>query len=389
MSKKILIGVLAGVVAVGAGAAAIGTAVSNNSSDNSGNGTASVGNASSADDNGSDSDNTEASGGGTQQNNAAASAKVEELGLHNPRDPETEKVSFSYVYFGSYPQTEIAAEKTKETKADVDPGLFSKLQAATDWDSNNDIVIDGVKYRRCNGDYVYKSRTTYVRPDSISLSEEHDYKWFSDDDPDTYHYFRYEPVKWKVFEVNDDNLLLTSDKILDLSTYGDNRVQVIDGEYVKNSADSWKTSRIRSFLNGLGADENVVKENYSDKGMLQLMFTSEESSYLIPIESDAGTKDLLTVPSVEDYSGDLGYAHGFAKKKKAENTRRKSFTTDFGGTSYESSILRNEPKNDVINIASVDGTITTLFQSYGLGVLPMARVSLNCPYLQKAEAEEY
>ena len=130
-----MIGILAGVVAVGAGAAAIGIAVANN---NSGNGASSVSNASSAgnqsgSNNANESDNnTETSGGNTEQNNAAESAKAEELGLHNPRDPETEEVSFSYVYFGSYPQTEIAAEETKRTDADVDPELFAKLEAATD-----------------------------------------------------------------------------------------------------------------------------------------------------------------------------------------------------------------------------------------------------------------
>ena len=155
-----------------------------------------------------------------------------------------------------------------------------------------------------------------------------------------------------------------------------------------------QNSKLRTFLNGLGADENAAKFDCKDKGMLQLMFTEDERSYLIAVDTTNGTNDLMTVPSVEDVSGDLGYAHGFYKKKSAESNMRKTFTTDFAGTSFESPLLRNDPKKSsssntlLVYQISTQGDITTIFQDYTLGVLPMVKVSLDCPSLQKVEDEE-
>ena len=236
-------------------------------------------------------------------------------------------------------------------------------------------------------------RTTYLSSGNMRYADESDYKWFSDNDLDTYHYFRYEPVKWRVYEVNENNLLLTSSKMLDLCNYGDNKVDA-DNDYAKVQADSYKNSKLRTFLNGLGADENAAKFDCKDKGMLQLMFTEDERSYLIAVDTTNGTNDLMTVPSVEDVSGDLGYAHGFYKKKSAESNMRKTFTTDFAGTSFESPLLRNDPKKSsssntlLVYQISTQGDITTIFQDYTLGVLPMVKVSLDCPSLQKVEDEE-
>ncbi len=398
MSKKILIGILAGVVAVGAGAAAIGIAVSNN---NPGGSTASVSNASSAgnqsgSNNANESDNnTETSGGNTEQNNAAESAKAEELGLHNPRDPETEEVSFSYVYFGSYPQTEITAEETKRTDADVDPELFAKLEAATDWDSNNDTVIDGIKYRRSNNERIDNIRNiTYSENKEVS-SYQPDYTWFDTDNPKVYHYFRYEPVKWRVLEISDDDLLLAAEKEIDVITYGDNISHIENGETFHNLASSWKNSRARSFINGLGPTENIAKSDFEGKGVLQTLFTEEEKSCLTPFTAADGTSDLLVIPSLDDYSGDNGYQHGFAKKKTKQDSKRKSFSTDYAAYDYRTVLLRDDPhqandtnKTPAAYAVKADGSIGTSYQEVVCGIVPMVRISVNCPYLQKAEAEE-
>lgn len=49
------------------------------------------------------------------------------------------KATWDCVWFGSYPQTEVTA---------ADGAVYTKLQNAGGWDSNADVVIDGVKYRR-------------------------------------------------------------------------------------------------------------------------------------------------------------------------------------------------------------------------------------------------
>ncbi len=52
-----------------------------------------------------------------------------------------QKVTWDCVWFGAYPQSEV-------TSGDI----YNKLKNATGWDENNDIVIDGNKYRRLKGE---------------------------------------------------------------------------------------------------------------------------------------------------------------------------------------------------------------------------------------------
>ena len=101
--------------------------------------------------------------------------------LNNPRTVADssmnakQKVTWDCVWFGAYPQSEV-------TSGDI----YNKLKNATGWDENNDIVIDGNKYRRLKGEDA-----TYTRSD-----EGGHYDW--KDNYKTYHYFKYEPIKWRV-----------------------------------------------------------------------------------------------------------------------------------------------------------------------------------------------
>ncbi len=120
--------------------------------------------------------------------------------LSNPRiekDSNMEagqKVTWDCVWFGSYPQAEVvpsannysAIEKGMLKKGDVveNSSLYNKLRNASGWNSNDDIIIEGKKYRR-----MKMSDATYTDSDSSY------YQW---SDPDTYHYFKYEPIKWRV-----------------------------------------------------------------------------------------------------------------------------------------------------------------------------------------------
>ena len=66
--------------------------------------------------------------------------------LNNPRTvadssmKAKQKVTWDCVWFGAYPQSEV-------TSGDI----YNTLKNATGWDENNDIVIDGNKYRRLKG----------------------------------------------------------------------------------------------------------------------------------------------------------------------------------------------------------------------------------------------
>ena len=107
------------------------------------------------------------------------------------------------VYFGSYPTAEVVdkdafcVEKYAITDVDVlkDENLYTQLRSAA-WE-NDETTMDEYKYRRLKA------------PDDYSESEQH-YKW-----DDSYHYFRYEPIKWRVIKVDNDNITMVADRLLE------------------------------------------------------------------------------------------------------------------------------------------------------------------------------
>lgn len=110
-----------------------------------------------------------------------------------------QKVTWDCIYFGSYPQSEITSK---------DGSVYNKLKNATSWD-NNDTTIDGVKYRRLKGEDATQH--------AYSGSSEQYYDW--NDDYTTYHYFKYEPIKWRVLNKDNNDVFLLSDIALDDQRY--------------------------------------------------------------------------------------------------------------------------------------------------------------------------
>ena len=157
-----------------------------------------------------------------------------------------QKVTWDCVYFGSYPQSEVTSK---------DGSIYNALKNATGWDENNDITIGRTKYRRLKGE----DATRY------SSNEEGEYNW--NGSYKTYHYFKYEPIKWRVLNRNGNDALLLADVALD------------DQEYNTNCEDvTWETSSMRSWLNGYGTSVNQPKTDYSRKNFINSAFTSTQRS---------------------------------------------------------------------------------------------------------------
>ena len=176
--------------------------------------------------------------------------------LNNPRivaDSSMEsgkKVTWDCVWFGAYPQSEV-------TGGDI----YNTLKNAKGWDGNNDIVINGNKYRRLKGEDA-----TYYNTNSSMF----DYNW--NNDYSSYHYFKYEPIKWRVLEVCNGQALLLADKVLDTQEYNKNYENV-----------TWETSSIRSWLNGQGSMFNEPEMDYTKKNFINTAFLKTEQ------ESISGT----------------------------------------------------------------------------------------------------
>ena len=186
-----------------------------------------------------------------------------------------QKVTWDCIYFGIYPQREVIADEAsydaifrgndsetgyynKDTDVIEDAALFSKLENATGWDSNGDITIDGSKYRR-----MKKSDATYGTSES-----DYYYNW---KDATLYHYFKYEPIKWRVLDVNGTDAFLLADRALDDQPYLD------DHPYNKEWVSvTWEKSTMRSWLNGYGSSENTSGTDYTGSNFINSAFTSSQ-----------------------------------------------------------------------------------------------------------------
>ncbi|MBD5134753.1 MAG: fibronectin type III domain-containing protein [Lachnospiraceae bacterium] len=246
----------------------------------------------------------------------------DEIVLHNPVvDMDAmcagQKVTWDCVYFGSYPQTEVKAGDSE----------YEALQSAEGWDDNGDIVmndnvinnnvVNGTKYRR-----ILKGDATYATSGSGSY-----YDW---EDSATYHYFRYEPVKWRVLETDGSNAMLLSDIALD------------DRKYNTEEKDTtWETSTIRSWLNGYNADINQERINYVSSNFIDSAFTPEEQSAIVDtnvinnnnlnydIEGGNNTTDKLFLLSESEVCTDTASIYGFAQDRENYDEARRCKISDY------------------------------------------------------------
>lgn len=141
--------------------------------------------------------------------------------IHNP-----ENGIWSYIYFGSYPQTEVAGDD-----------LTDAIKNAS-YDANGDATVDGEKYHR-----IYTRRYP-----AGTLNES--------DGTDEYFYYKWEPIRWKVLQKTEDALFVMADKGLDYIPY-----------HTAETTVTWDKSWIRDFLNSENTDTlydsgSYIKNNY-------------------------------------------------------------------------------------------------------------------------------
>ena len=221
-----------------------------------------------------------------------------------------QKVTWDCVYFGSYPQSEVTSK---------DGSIYNALKNATGWDSNNDITIGGTKYRRLKGE----DATSHV----IGSSDNSFYNWKDIAGYCTYHYFKYEPIKWRVLNRNGNEALLLADVALDDQEYNTSHTVVT----------SWQISSMRSWLNGYGASANEPKTDYSSKNFINTAFTSTQRnaisttnvvnanniSYGTAGGNNTSDKVFLLSES-EVYNTDTAAKYGFVKSSFTNDEARRS-----------------------------------------------------------------
>lgn len=165
-------------------------------------------------------------------------------------------VADKYLYFGSYPQSEVL---DKEIVNELNK-LVTKLpneKESYDWTNFNyydnneiksfmwfiDIDYNNVKYR---GIYFTKIRYGFTNREGYSFSDEE--RLFPNLLKGTIYWFKFEPIKWMILNKTEEELLLISDLILDHQDYYHNeKERIING--VKIYSNNWEYSNIRKWLN--------------------------------------------------------------------------------------------------------------------------------------------
>lgn len=224
-----------------------------------------------------------------------------------------QKVTWDCVYFGSYPQTEVVESGSEEETAlkgmnryyvtkyqSVSSNSFAAIENAS-YDANGDATVGGTKYRRMKaGDATcYTSGRDYL------------YNW---KDISVYHYFKYEPIKWRILNKKNSEALILADVALDDQKYNTDYTDV-----------TWETSSMRSWLNGYSASSNQPETDYSRKNFLNSAFTFAQRNAI--------------------------------KTTSIVNKNNINYGTTGGNTTFDKVFLLSESEVDNTNIASGYGFI--------------------------------
>lgn len=154
-----------------------------------------------------------------------------------------QNVTYDCVYFGTFPQSEVKS----------DDSVYKKLKDIKSWDANGDATYKGVRYRRLKRTQaVNKGKKGYKASESGVRVDQNYYCWENDK---TYHYFKYEPLKWRVLKTDGKEALILSEKAI---------------TNIENDGESWAYTPYRGFLNSI-TDESEGS-NYKDNGFLHQAF---------------------------------------------------------------------------------------------------------------------
>jgi hypothetical protein len=123
---------------------------------------------------------------------------------------------------------------------------------------------------------------------------------YTSEDRDGDHYFKIEPIAWKVLQNATGKLFLRADKAIDNKKYNETVVSM-----------TWEKSTARSWLNGYAAAQNTNGENYSDAGtnFITKAFTSNEQAKIATTENmeNPANPEYPSIPGGENTTDKIFY----------------------------------------------------------------------------------
>ena len=169
-----------------------------------------------------------------------------------------------YIYFGSYPQSEVtdASLKTSLANAAEDTSGWTSYDYyfcgnVSDFMVYKDVSLDGEKYRGVYFTSYRSTWTTHENPYATPKQLDNGYQ------TNTVYWFKFEPIKWKILSEYDGDAFLCADMILDSQDFYFRKVSSFAYNLFGNN---YGLSHIRAWLNDIfystafnSVEKNAIK----------------------------------------------------------------------------------------------------------------------------------
>ena len=214
--------------------------------------------------------------------------EIENTGTDTPANPVhhceagnkgNDYTDWSYVYFGSYPQTEVTGDD-----------LTQEITGAR-YDAKGDAWVNGTKYRRAGS------------------SDANNTKYFGDSN---YRYFKWERIKWRVMQNNGSTLFVVADRGLDCKDYNETRTSV-----------TWEDCTLRAWLN-----ETFYNTAFSgsEQGAIVPQTVVNDDNPEYGTEGGQNTQDKIYLLSISEV---LNPEYGFCKERLRMSAGRWMKASDY------------------------------------------------------------
>lgn len=225
------------------------------------------------------------------------------------------KVVWKCVWFGSYPQSEVPVKSE----------LYQKLLKEKNWSSDGNITKNGIRYHRMKKEQAF-----------LVSSGKNYYTWSG---KYVWHFFIYEPIKWRVLSVKNDQAYLLSERILDCRPVNIKTAGASDTV-------SWASSTLRSWLNGYGKKANTAGVSYQSSNFREAAFSGAEQALIsgtsrknetaaadnsggLDVKKEGTVSDLIFLPVLSEFSGTEGEKKGFFKGTTGKISSAEATVTDY------------------------------------------------------------
>lgn len=126
----------------------------------------------------------------------------------------------------------------------------------------------------------------------------------------SYHYFRYDKIKWRVLNVQGGEAFLLADKVLECQSY-----------HTKNTAVTWEKSTLRSFMNGKFLDCAFTTE---EENAIKKSDVKNNNNLYKNTEGGNDTQDKIFLPSESEIHTDAAKSYGFVSGRNIKDNARRS-----------------------------------------------------------------